>query len=57
MKIWRDVILKRDFCVGDEVLPFNSWLKLLIEKLKSKWLGCFMVVNMYINRAIESDDH
>ena len=37
-------ILRRDFKVGDQVLLFNSRLKLYPGKLKSKWSGPYTVV-------------
>ncbi|CAA7019104.1 unnamed protein product [Microthlaspi erraticum] len=36
-------ILKRNFSQGDQVLLFNSMLKLFPEKLKSRWSGPFVI--------------
>ncbi|XP_059292443.1 uncharacterized protein LOC132045886, partial [Lycium ferocissimum] len=46
-------ILKREFYKGDPVLLFNSWLKLLPGKLKSRWSGPFEVVGVSPHGAIE----
>ena len=43
-KRWHDKhILKREFKAGDQVLLFNSRLKLFPGKLKSRWSGPFIV--------------
>ncbi|XP_059285654.1 uncharacterized protein LOC132039130 [Lycium ferocissimum] len=46
-------ILKRDFRKRDPVLLYNSRLKLLPGKLKSKWSGPFEVVSASPHGAIE----
>ena len=44
-KKWHDQrILRREFKAGDQVLLFNSRLKLFLGKLKSKWSGPYIVV-------------
>ena len=44
-KKWHDQrILRREFKIGDQVLLFNSKLKLFPSKLKSKWSGPYTVV-------------
>ena len=44
-KKWDDQkILRREFKAGDQVLLFNSRLKLFPGKLKSKWSGPYTVV-------------
>ena len=44
-KKWHDQrILRREFKAGDQVLLFNSRLRLFPGKLKSKWSGPFTVV-------------
>ena len=46
-KKWHDQkILRREFKVGDQVLLFNSKLKLFPGKLKSKWSGPYTVVGI-----------
>ena len=45
-KKWHDQrILRREFKAGDQVLLFNSRLRLFTRKLKSKWSGPFTVVS------------
>ena len=45
-KKWHDQrILRKEFRVGDQVLLFNSRLKLFPGKLKSKWSGPYTVVS------------
>ena len=44
-KKWHDQkILRREFKTGDQILLFNSKLKLFPGKLKSKWSGPYTVV-------------
>ena len=45
-KKWHDQrILRREFKAGDQVLLFNSRLRLFLGKLKSKWSGPFTVAS------------
>ena len=45
-KKWHDQrILRREFKAGDQVLLFNSRLRLFLGKLKSKWSGPYTVVS------------
>ena len=45
-KKWHDKrILRREFRAGDQVLLFNSRLRLFPGKLKSKWSGPYTVVS------------
>ena len=45
-KKWHDQrILRREFKEVDQVLLFNSRLRLFLEKLKSKWSGPYTVVS------------
>ncbi|XP_059289224.1 uncharacterized protein LOC132042709 [Lycium ferocissimum] len=54
MKQYHDKkILKREFYQGDPVLLFNSRLKLLPGKLKSRWSGPFEMVSVSPHGAIE----
>ncbi|GKE33067.1 reverse transcriptase domain-containing protein [Tanacetum coccineum] len=55
---WHDSRLRsdKDFKNGDTVLLFNSRLKLHPGKLKSKWIGCFVVKTMYPYGAIKITD-
>ena len=53
-KLWHDRhIFRKDFKKGDQVLLFNSRLKLFLEKLKSRWSGPFTVVEAKSHGAIE----
>ncbi|GKC46180.1 reverse transcriptase domain-containing protein [Tanacetum coccineum] len=57
-KRWHDSRLHGDknFINGDNVLLFNSRLKLHPGKLKSKWSGPFVVKTMYPYGAVEITD-
>ena len=45
-KKWHDQrILRKEFKAGDQVLLFNSRLRIFPGKLKSKWSGPFTVVS------------
>ena len=45
-KKWHDQrILRKEFRAGEQVLLFNSRLKLFLGKLKSKWGGPYTVVS------------
>ena len=45
-KKWHDQrILRREFKAGDQVLLFNSRLRLFPGKLKSKWSGPYTIVS------------
>nr|GFB77409.1 hypothetical protein [Tanacetum cinerariifolium] len=46
----------KDFKIGDNVLLFNSHLRLHPGKLKSKWFGPFVVKSVYSYRAVEITD-
>ncbi|XP_019057746.1 PREDICTED: uncharacterized protein LOC109116554 [Tarenaya hassleriana] len=53
-KRWHDrQILQRDFREGDQVLLFNSRLKLFPGKLRSRWSGPFTIKHVYPHGAIE----
>ncbi|XP_057775231.1 uncharacterized protein LOC130994213 [Salvia miltiorrhiza] len=47
------MILKREFAAGDQVLLFNSRLRLFPGKLKSKWSGPFTISQVFPNGTIE----
>nr|XP_009785784.1 PREDICTED: uncharacterized protein LOC104233971 [Nicotiana sylvestris] len=56
-KMWHGKhIQHREFEPGQEVLLFNSRLKLFPGKLKSRWLGPFVVVSMKPHGAMELQD-
>ncbi|XP_047171564.1 uncharacterized protein LOC124845542 [Vigna umbellata] len=46
-------LIKKVFNPGQQVLLFNSRLKLFPGKLKSKWSGPFMVKNVLPHGAVE----
>ena len=49
-------LLKKEFRPGQQVLMFNSRLKLFPEKLKSKWSGPFTIKEVRSYRAVELVD-
>ena len=52
-KKWHDQrILRREFKAGDQVLLFNSKLRLFPRNLKSKWSGPYTVVSSTNFRAV-----
>ncbi|XP_019250860.1 PREDICTED: uncharacterized protein LOC109229760 [Nicotiana attenuata] len=56
-KRWHDKrIQHREFEPGQEVLLFNSRLKLFPGKLKSRWSGPFVVVSVKPHGAVELRD-
>ncbi|GJT50740.1 reverse transcriptase domain-containing protein [Tanacetum coccineum] len=57
-KKWHDSRLRGDkyFKVGDQVLLYNSRLKMYLGKLKSKWSGPNIVKTVYPHGAIEITD-
>ncbi|GJV72079.1 reverse transcriptase domain-containing protein [Tanacetum coccineum] len=57
-KKWHDSRLRgdKDFKVGDQVLLYNSRLKMYHGKLKSKWSGPNIVKTVYPHGAIEIND-
>ncbi|GKC17821.1 reverse transcriptase domain-containing protein [Tanacetum coccineum] len=58
-KKWHDSRFRgdKDFKNGDKVLLFNSRLKLHPGKLKSKWIGPFVVKTIYPYGAVEITDN
>ncbi|KAI4357179.1 hypothetical protein L6164_001145 [Bauhinia variegata] len=60
VKAWHDrKIARKDFYPGQQVLLFNSRLKLHLGKLKSRWYGPFTVTRVISYGVIEikSDRH
>ncbi|XP_050890921.1 uncharacterized protein LOC127096386 [Lathyrus oleraceus] len=47
------MISRKEFSVGQQVLLFNSRLKLMAGKLRSKWIGPFVVTNVFPHGAVE----
>ena len=53
-KRWHDKhILSREFKVGQKVLLFNSRLRLFPRKLRSRWLGPFVVTQVFPYGVVE----
>lgn len=44
---------KDEFSQGKKVLLFNSWLKLFLGKVRSKWSGPFIIVQFFPHGAVE----
>ncbi|XP_073061737.1 uncharacterized protein [Primulina eburnea] len=53
MKWHEKIIVRRELKPGQQVLLFNSRLKLFPSKLKSRWSGPFVVETVYPHGAIE----
>ena len=47
------MILRKNFVVGQKVLLFYFCLKLFPSKLRSRWIGPFVVNNVFTHGAIE----
>jgi len=47
------LIARKEFLVGQKVLLFNSRLKLMAGKLRSKWIGPFVVTNVFPYGVVE----
>ena len=53
-KLWHDKNLRvKELHVGQKVLLFQSRLKLMPGKLKSKWIGPYTIVDLRANGAVE----
>ena len=50
------LIGRKEFSVGQKVLLFNSRLKLIAGKLRSRWDGPFVITNVCSHGAIEIKD-
>ena len=47
------MIRGKKFEIGQKVLLFHSRLKLFPGKLRSRWIGPFVVTNVFVHGAIE----
>ncbi|RDX94457.1 hypothetical protein CR513_23153, partial [Mucuna pruriens] len=57
-RIYKQKILRKEFQVGQKVLLFNSRLKLIVGKLRSRWNGPFVIINIFPYGAVElKDEH
>ena len=53
-KAWHDKhLVKNEFKPGQQVLLFNSRLKLFPRKLKSRWSGPFMITQVFPYGSVE----
>ncbi|XP_062085624.1 uncharacterized protein LOC133791721 [Humulus lupulus] len=53
-KAWHDKkLVQREFHSRQQVLLFNSWLKLFLGKLKSRWSGPYTVVKVFPYGVVE----
>ncbi|RDX95142.1 hypothetical protein CR513_22379, partial [Mucuna pruriens] len=51
-------ILRKEFRVGQKVLLFNSRLKLIAGKLRSRWDGPFVITNVFPHGVVQlKDEH
>ena len=47
------LIEKKEFCVGDKVLLYNSKMKLFLGKLMSRWSGPYLGKNVFPSGVVE----
>ena len=53
-KLFHDIMISRkEFSIGEKVLLFNSCIKIMAGKLRSKWVGPFVVTNIFPYGAVE----
>ena len=53
-KQWYDnLILRREFHPGQQMLLYNSWLRLFSGQLKSRWSGPFKIKQVFPFGAVE----
>jgi hypothetical protein len=53
-KAFHDTMISRkEFKIGQKVLLYHSRLRLFPGKMRSHWLGPFVVTNLFLNGAIE----
>nr|KYP31716.1 hypothetical protein KK1_047821 [Cajanus cajan] len=53
MKFHDSLMARKDFMVGQKVLLYNSRLGLMGGKLRSKWIGPFVVTNVFPYGTVE----
>ena len=54
LKRWHDqLIARKHFQKGDQVLLYDSKLHLFLCKLKSRWTGPFTIQEVYINGSVD----
>ena len=47
------MLVRKEFTIGQKVLIYNFSLKLMPGKLRSRWLGPFIVINVFPHGAVE----
>ena len=47
------MLMRKEFSVGQKVLLYNSRIKLMSGKLRSRWLGPFVITNIFPFGAVE----
>ncbi|KAM2693038.1 hypothetical protein EV2_007258 [Malus domestica] len=53
-KVFHDKMIRgKSFSIGQKVLLFNSRLRLFLGKLRSKWIGPFVVTNVFPHGAVQ----
>ncbi|CAN6562526.1 unnamed protein product [Malus baccata var. baccata] len=53
-KVFHDKMIRcKTFFVGQKVLLFNSRLRLFPGKLRSKWIGPFVITNVFVHGAVQ----
>ena len=54
LKRWHDqLIARKNFKQGDQVLLYDSKIHLFSSKLKSRWTSPFIIHQVYINRSVD----
>ena len=54
LKRWHDqLIARKHFQKGDQVLLYHSKLHLFPDKLKSRWTGPFTIQEVYLNDSVD----
>ncbi|CAN6544148.1 unnamed protein product [Malus baccata var. baccata] len=53
-KAFHDKMIRgKTFAIGQKVLLFNSRLRLFPGKLRSKWIGPFVITNVFVHGAVQ----
>ncbi|KAM2821961.1 hypothetical protein COP1_037997 [Malus domestica] len=53
-KVFHDKMIRgKTFAIGQKVLLFNSRLRLFLGKLRSKWIGPFLITNVFVHGAVQ----
>ena len=54
MKRWHDqLISNKEFRMGQRVLLYDSRLHIFLGKLKSRWIGSFIIHQVHLNGVVE----